>query len=88
MVIAGHMMVTLCRKTFLLIELNAFDASTKRTASQVLPCYIAYISFIMDSQPASCPAQTFSDPLLLLSLFENKLQLLYQLYHAEPHLYL
>ena len=88
MAIAGHMMVTLCRKTFLLIELNAFDASTKRTASQVLPSYIACISCMMDSQPASCTAQTFSDPLLLLSLFESELQLLYQLYDAEPHLYL
>ena len=40
MVVAGHMMVTLCRKTFLLIELNASDASAKRTASQVSSLYI------------------------------------------------
>ena len=62
MAIAGHMMVTLCRKTFLLIELNAFDASTKRTASQVSSSHIACIACMMDSQPTSCPAQTCSDP--------------------------
>ena len=56
------MMVTLCKKTFLLIELNAFDASTRRTASQVSCSYIACIACMMDSQPASCPAQTCSGP--------------------------
>ena len=59
---AGHMMAKLCRKTFLLIELNAFDASTKTTDSQVLSSYIACIACMMDSQPASCPAQSCSDP--------------------------
>ena len=62
MEIAGHMMVTLCRKKFLLIELNAFDASTKRAASQVSSSYIGCIACMIDSQPASCPAQTCSVP--------------------------
>ena len=62
MAIARHMMLTLCRKTLLLIELNVFDASTKRTASQVSSSYITCIACIMDSQSASCPAQTYSDP--------------------------
>ena len=48
MAIAGHMMVTLCRETFLLIELNAFDASTKKTASQVLSSYIVFIACMID----------------------------------------
>ena len=56
------MMVTLCRKTFLLIGLDAFDTSTKRTASQVSSSYIASIACMMDSQPAYYPAQTCCDP--------------------------
>ena len=55
-------MAKLCRKAFLLIELNAFDASTKTTHSQVSSSYIACIACMMDSQPASCPAQSCSDP--------------------------
>ena len=55
-------MVTFCKKTCLLTELNAFDASTRRTASQVSSSYIACIACMMISQPASCPAQTCSDP--------------------------
>ena len=52
-------MVTLYKKTFLFIKLKAFDASTSRTASQVC---ITHITCMMESQPASCPAQTWSDP--------------------------
>ena len=78
--------VTLCRKT-LLIELNAFDASTKRTGSQILSSYIACIACMVDSQPASCPAQTCSDPTDVANSVRSELQLLYQLYDAEPHLY-
>ena len=47
---------------YLLTESNAFDACTKRTASKVSSSYIACIACMMDSQPASCPAQTCSDP--------------------------
>ena len=50
------------RNTFLLIELNAFDASTNKTASADLSSYIARIACINDSHPASCPAQNCSDP--------------------------
>ena len=62
MTIVGHRMVKLGRKTFLLIELNAFDASTKKTASQVSSSYITCIAYMMDSEPASCPAKTCTDP--------------------------
>ena len=60
--IAGHMMVTLCRKKFLLIELNAFDAYTKRVPSQVSSSCIGYIACMIDLQPASFTAQTCSVP--------------------------
>ena len=46
--IDGHVTSTLWRNTFLLIGLNAFDASTNNDYS--------------DSHPAYCPAQTCSDP--------------------------
>ena len=62
MTIAGHRMVKLGRKTFLLIELNAFDASTKKTASQVSSSYITCIAYMMDSEPTFCPAKTCTDP--------------------------
>ena len=58
MAIAGHIMVTLYRKTFLFIELKAFDLSTSRTASQVWSLYIMRIACMMDLQAAYCPAQT------------------------------
>ena len=56
------MMVTLCRKKFLLIELNAFDASTKWAASQVSSSYIGFIACMINSQRASYPAQTCGVP--------------------------
>ena len=62
MAIAGHIMVTLYRKTFLFIELKAFDLSTSRTASQVWSLYITRIACMMDSQAVYCPAQTWRDP--------------------------
>ena len=49
---ARHIMVTLWSKTFLFIELKAFDASTSRTASQVWSSYITSIGCMVESQPA------------------------------------
>ena len=37
-------------------------ASAKSTNSQISSSYIACIAFMMDSQPASCPAKTCCDP--------------------------
>ena len=56
------MMQTVFRKTFLLTELNVFEASTNRTASQDSSLYIACIACMIDSLPASCPVQTCGNP--------------------------
>ena len=50
------MIETLRRRTFLLTELNIFDKSTKRTASQVSLLYITCIACMIKSLPASFPA--------------------------------
>ena len=50
------------RNTLLLIELNAFDESTNKTASADWSLHIVRIACINDSHPASCPVQTCSDP--------------------------
>ena len=56
------MIVILCRNAFLLIVLNAFEASTSKTASDDWSSYISCIACTSDSHPASCPAQTCNEP--------------------------
>ena len=56
------MIVILCRNAFLLIVLNAFEASTSKTASDDWSSYISCIACTSDSHLASCPAQTCNEP--------------------------
>ena len=56
------MIVMLCRNAFLLIELNAFKASTSKAASDDWSLYISCIACKSDSHPASCPVQTYNEP--------------------------
>ena len=56
------MIVILRRNPFLLIELNPFEASTSKTASDDWSSYISCIACTSDSHPASCPAQTCNEP--------------------------
>ena len=53
------MIVIFCRNAFLLIEINAFEAFTSKTASND---YISCIACANDSHPTSCPAQTCNEP--------------------------
>ena len=56
----GHIISTLCKNTFLLKELNAFDVSINNTASA--NCSSIRITCIKDWHPASRLAQTCRDP--------------------------
>ena len=55
------MMETLCMKTFLLTDLNLFDAST-RTTLQDSSLHTTCITYTTDSLPTSRPAKTCNDP--------------------------
>ena len=54
----GHRTLTLCNAADLLSELNAFDASTSRTASLLSASNISRMAWIAASLPHLSPAQT------------------------------
>ena len=56
------MIPILCRNIFTLAELNALEASNSKIASDLSSLYIFSIACMIDSQPASCAAQNFSEP--------------------------
>ena len=59
--IAGHK-IEICRNAFLLIEMKAFSALTSKTVSVDSSLKVFSIACIAASDPASCPAHTWSDP--------------------------
>ena len=58
----GHMIVILCRNAFLLIELNGFEGSIGKSASDERLSYNSCIACASDAHQAPCPAQTCSEP--------------------------
>ena len=62
MLIEGKITLILWRKTFQFTELNAFAASSRRTASEC-SLYISYIASMAASHPGSCPAHTCNGPI-------------------------